>query len=102
MKCPKCGKGDLAINYSKKTRRAFVSCNAYPECKTIYSLPPNGQIKKTDKICEECQWPMLMRLTKGKRPWIFCFNPLCVTNKAWADKRAASYQENKEEETKEE
>jgi len=87
MKCPKCGKGDLAINYSKKTKRAFVSCNAYPECKTIYGLPPNGQIKKTDKICEECQWPMLMRLTKGKKPWIFCFNPSCITNKEWVEKR---------------
>lgn len=97
MKCPKCGKGDLAINYSKKTKRAFVSCNAYPECKTIYGLPPNGQIKKTDKICEECQWPMLMRLTKGKRPWIFCFNPSCVTNKEWVEKRDAAAQEKKQE-----
>jgi DNA topoisomerase-1 len=105
MKCPKCGKGDLAINYSKKTRRFFVSCNAYPECKTIYSLPPNGQIKKADKTCPECNWPMLMRLSKGKRPWIFCFNPQCPTNKAWADKREAynKEKENKEElETKEE
>jgi DNA topoisomerase-1 len=97
IKCPKCGKGDLAINYSKKTRRFFVSCNAYPECKTIYSLPPNGQIKKADKICEECTWPMLTRLAKGKKPWTFCFNPQCPTNKAWADKRTAYNQENKEE-----
>jgi DNA topoisomerase I len=97
MKCPKCGKGDLAINYSKKTKRAFVSCNAYPECKTIYGLPPNGQIKKTDKTCEECQWPMLMRLTKGKRPWIFCFNPSCVTNKEWVEKRDAKNQEQAKE-----
>jgi len=106
IKCPKCGKGDLAINYSKKTRRFFVSCNAYPECKTIYSLPPNGQIKKTDKICEECTWPMLMRLAKGKRPWTFCFNPQCPTNKAWVDKRTAQQEEkkeeNKEKETEEE
>ena len=99
IKCPKCGKGDLAINYSKKTRRFFVSCNAYPECKTIYSLPPNGQIKKTDKVCPECGWPMLMRLAKGKRPWTFCFNPQCVTNKAWADRRMAPQepQDNKDE-----
>jgi DNA topoisomerase-1 len=89
IKCPKCGKGDLAINYSKKTRRFFVSCNAYPECKTIYSLPPNGQIKKADKICEACTWPMLTRLSKTKKPWTFCFNPQCPTNKAWADKRDA-------------
>ncbi len=85
-KCPKCGKGDLAINYSKKTKRFFVSCNAYPDCKTTYSLPPNGNIKKADKVCEQCGWPMLMRLAKGKKPWIFCFNPACPTNKDWVKK----------------
>jgi DNA topoisomerase-1 len=81
LRCPKCGKGDLSINYSKKTKRFFVSCNAYPECKNTYSLPPNGQIKKADKNCEECGWLMLTRLAKGKRPWTFCFNPNCPTNK---------------------
>jgi len=101
MKCPKCGKGDLAINYSKKTRRFFVSCNAYPECKTIFGLPPNGNIKKADKLCPECNWPMLMRLSKGKKPWTFCFNPACPTNKAWVDKRTA-YNENKNNQDKQE
>jgi DNA topoisomerase-1 len=81
VRCPKCGKGDLAVNYSKKTKRFFVSCNAYPDCKNTYSLPPNGQIKKADKNCEECGWPMLTRLSKGKKPWTFCFNPNCPTNK---------------------
>ncbi len=101
IKCPKCGKGDLSINYSKKTRRFFVSCNAYPDCKNTYSLPPNGQIKKADKNCEECNWPMLMRLTKGKRPWTFCFNPQCPTNKAWVAK-SNSKKEELSSETKEE
>jgi DNA topoisomerase I len=87
MKCPVCKKGDLAIMYSKKNRRYFVACNAYPACKNTYSLPPNGIIKKTDKICEHCGFPMLMRITKGRRPWIFCFNPKCVTNAEWAKKR---------------
>ena len=46
---------------------------------------------------------MLMRLTKGKRPWIFCFNSSCVTNKEWVEKRDAAAQEAKEgQETKEE
>ncbi|MBU2104315.1 MAG: DNA topoisomerase I [Nanoarchaeota archaeon] len=78
--CPLCKKGDLIINYSKKNRRYFVSCNKYPECKNTYTLPPNGLIKKTDKICEKCGFPILMRLTKGKKPWEFCFNPECPTN----------------------
>ncbi len=85
-KCPKCEKGDLSINYSKKTKRFFVGCTAYPECTNTYSLPPNGNINKSDKICEECQWPMLTRLSKGKKPWTFCFNPNCPTNSSWVEK----------------
>jgi DNA topoisomerase I len=85
--CPECKKGNLAITYSKKTRREFIACNAYPECKTTYSLPPNGKIKKTDKICEECGFPKLQRFSKGKRPWEFCFNMECPTNSEWVQKR---------------
>jgi DNA topoisomerase-1 len=84
--CPVCKKGHLKITYSKKTRRYFVACDAYPDCKNTYSLPPNGSIKKTDKTCEHCDFPMLMRLSKGKRPWIFCFNPDCPTNKERIEK----------------
>ena len=80
--------------YSKKTRKYFVACNKYPDCKNTYTLPPNGIIKKTDKICEECGFPMLMRISKGKRPWIFCFNPECITNK----KRIEDYRMKKEAE----
>ena len=90
-KCPKCGQGNLAIMFSKKTRRYFAACNKYPECKNTYSLPPNGVIKRTDKSCEECSWPMLMRLSKGRRPWIFCFNPDCITNKKRVEEYRASH-----------
>jgi DNA topoisomerase I len=95
--CPQCKKGMLSIMYSRKTRRSFVACNAYPECKKTYSLPPNGVIKKTDKICEFCGFPMLMRLSKGKRPWIFCFNPECESNK----KRMEEYNLKKQQEQNE-
>ena len=98
IQCPSCKKGTLAIMYSRKTRRYFVACDAYPECKKTYSLPPNGIIKKTDKICESCGFPMLMRLSKGKRPWIFCFNTSCPTNEEWIKKRdqARSVNENQD------
>ena len=92
--CPVCKKGDLAITYSKKTRRHFVACNAYPDCKTTYSLPPNGIIKKTDKACESCEFPMLMLLKRNRKPWFFCFNTECETNK----KRLEEYRKKKEEE----
>jgi len=94
MQCPKCQKGNLAITYSRKNRRQFVACDAYPECSNTFSLPPNGIIKKTDKICEECKFPMLIRISKGKRPWTFCFNPECPINK----ERIEEYRKKKEEE----
>ncbi len=97
IKCPKCNQGDLTIMYSKKTRRYFVACNKYPDCKNTYSLPPNGKIIKTDKVCEDCGWPLLMRLASGKRPWIFCFNPDCDKNK----ERIEEYEKKKEELIKE-
>jgi DNA topoisomerase-1 len=90
--CPVCKKGDLAITYSKKTRRHFIACNAYPNCKTTYSLPPNRIIKKTDKTCESCGFPMLMLLKKARKPWFFCFNKECETNK----KRLEEYRKRKE------
>ena len=79
--CPLCKKGNLQILYSKKTGRSFIGCSAYPECKNTYSLPPNSLIKRADKTCEACAWPMLLSIKRGKRPWIFCFNPGCVSNK---------------------
>jgi DNA topoisomerase I len=94
--CPLCKKGRLEIKYSRKNRKYFVACDAYPECKNTYSLPPNGVIKKTDKICEFCGFPMLMRLTKGRRPWIFCFNSECSTNK----ERIKKYREKEENNSK--
>ncbi len=97
IQCPKCKKGDLAINYSKKWRRYFIACDAYPECKNTSSLPPDRTIKKTDKICPECQYPQLMALKPGKKPWFFCFNKECPTNK----KRLEEYQAKKEGENPE-
>ncbi len=93
--CPECGKGNLAITYSKKTKRNFIACDSYPECTKTYSLPPNGTIKKTTplKNCEKCNFPMLISLRKGKRPWTFCFNPECETNK----ERLEEYRKKKEE-----
>ena len=90
--CPVCNKGTLGITYSRKTKRHFVACNAYPDCKTTYSLPPNGTIKKTDKICEACGFPMLMSLMARRKPWFFCFNRECETNK----KRIEEYRKRKE------
>ena len=92
--CPKCEKGNLIINYSRKNKKYFVACDSYPECKNTYSLPPGGALKKTDKVCEKCNFPLLMSLRREKRPWIFCFNPLCESNR----ERMQAYKDKKNEE----
>ncbi len=93
--CPVCKKGKLRVMYGKKYKRYFVSCDAYPTCKTIYSLPPNGMMKPaTDKegnqeFCKQCDFPMIISLKKGSRPWKFCFNPKCPSNEEWQKKKEA-------------
>ena len=72
--CPTCKKGNLRIMYNRASRRYFVACSAYPDCKQTYSLPPNALIKNTGKKSES-GLPLLMAIRKGKRPWEFPFNP---------------------------
>jgi len=91
--CPLCKKDKLRITYSPKNRKFFIACSGYPKCKNTYSLPPYGKINQTGKNCEKCGFPLLMTLQKGKRPWIFCFNTECKTNK----ERIKKYKEKLEE-----
>ncbi len=93
MPCPTCKKGNLVIKYSRKTRRQFVACSAYPDCTQTYTLPPDSLIKTSEKVCDECKFPKLLSLKKGKKPWEFCFNPNCPINK----KRIEEYRAKKAE-----
>jgi DNA topoisomerase-1 len=86
-KCPVCKKGSLRILYNRKSKRYFVGCSAYPECKTTFSLPPNSLIKPANKTCEHCGFQKLLSIRRGKRPWEFCFNPECESNKHWQNKK---------------
>ncbi len=86
--CPKCLKDKLRITYSPKNKKFFISCTSYPNCTNTYSLPPYGLIKKVGKNCEKCKFPLLMTLQKGKKPWIFCFNYSCESNR----ERVEAYQ----------
>ncbi len=103
MKCPKCNKGDLVILYNRKSRRYFVACNAYPECKNTYTLPPYGLMKPVQdkegqpELCQECKFPLVMALQKGKRPWKFCFNPECPSRKRAEENKEKREQEQAEE-----
>ena len=83
MTCPVCKEGNLSIIYSRKTKKNFVACDKYPDCKTTYSLPPNAVIKKTGKVSEE-GLPILVALKRGRKPWEFKFDP------NWRDNRQNS------------
>ncbi len=73
--CQKCGKGTLRITYSKKTKRKFIACDAYPDCNNMMNLP-FGVIKKTNKLCEVCNYPIIT-VFRGKRPQTMCINNEC-------------------------
>ncbi len=99
-KCPKCGKGDLRIMYNRKSKRYFIACSAYPDCRNTYTLPPYGLMKasylevdgeKINEKCTDCGFPLMLAIKKGKRPWKFCFNPECPSRK-----RQEEYKNNKE------
>jgi len=77
IQCPRCKKGTLGIKYTPRFKSYFIACSAYPDCKQTFPLPSQSLIKKTDKICEDCKWPKLLRIKQGKRPWVFCPNPNC-------------------------
>ncbi|MBI2629469.1 DNA topoisomerase I [Candidatus Pacearchaeota archaeon] len=84
--CPVCKKGNLRILFNRRFKRSFIACDKYPECKTTFSLPP-GMIKKTEKLCDKCGFPIMMRLMRGKKPWFFCFNPNCESRKEYESRK---------------
>jgi DNA topoisomerase I len=92
IQCPTCKKGDLRILYGKAYKRYFIGCSNYKEgCKQTFSLPPGALIKKAQTDCEQCKFPKLLSIKKGRRPWEFCFNTKCPINikkrEAWEAKK---------------
>jgi DNA topoisomerase-1 len=100
MLCTKCKQGYFVVRRNRMGRQ-FLACDKYPECMTTLPLPPYGLIKKTDKICDKCGWPMLMTIRKGRRPWEFCFNLSCP-GKPKKEEIAAVKEEGKAEEQEKE
>jgi len=77
--CPKCGKS-MMVRISKKGKR-FVGCTGYPECKNTYSLPQQGGLTMTTKLCDACASPIVQVKMKGRRSWDLCINPECPKKK---------------------
>lgn len=44
-KCPSCEEGTLMLKYSRKTKKKFVACDKYPNCKTIFNIPQAPVVK---------------------------------------------------------
>ncbi|UCD04189.1 MAG: DNA topoisomerase I [Candidatus Woesearchaeota archaeon] len=82
MRCPKCNKGNLRMIFSKKTRKRFLACDKYPDCKTTWPLPQRGLIKVTTQKCPDCNTPKIGIYSRGRRPWIICPNPDCPSKKS--------------------
>jgi len=69
--------GELVIRTSKKSKKRFIGCSAYPNCRNTFSLPQKGLILTTKDNCKECGYPIVKVITRGKRPWNLCINPDC-------------------------
>lgn len=75
--CPICRTGRLRVVRSKKTGKRFAGCTNYSAgCKASAPLPQRGELRKTEKPCQCCSWPVVY-VVRGRRPWRLCINPNC-------------------------
>jgi ssDNA-binding Zn-finger/Zn-ribbon topoisomerase 1 len=78
--CPICKRGNFQIIRSKKTKKRFISCSNYFSngCTATAPIPQQGLIKNTNKICTECNWPIINVFYPTKRYGKnFCINVNC-------------------------
>ncbi len=73
--CPSCGK-PLVVRTASKSKKRFVGCTGYPNCKVTYPLPQKGRIISTDKKCPVCGAPII-KINKKE----MCINPDCPSKK---------------------
>ncbi len=90
MPCDKCDK-DLQIRYTPKFKSYFIACSGYPNCTRTFSLPRNYLAKRSDGKCKACEFPQVLLIKKGRRPWQFCINPTCPEKEAYNKRMAEKY-----------
>jgi len=73
--CPSCGK-PLVVRTASKSKKRFVGCTGYPNCKVTYPLPQKGRIIPTGKKCPVCGAPII-KINKKE----MCINPDCPSKK---------------------
>src|SRR5215208_1736497 len=74
-KCPESGH-DLIIRRNRKSRKRFVGCSGYPDCRVTYPLPHRGTIIPLGTRCDACGSPEI-KVLGGKRPRVTCINMDC-------------------------
>jgi len=84
-KCNLC-EGELRIMYSRKNNSYFIACSSYPKCTNTFSVPKNALPKPTAETCEECKFPLVLIIRKGKRPFKYCINKSCRLKEEWLKK----------------
>ena len=55
-----------------------MACDSYPACEAVFKIP-SGMVKRTDKLCEHDNFPIVQVIMKGKRPRMYCLKPDCKT-----------------------
>lgn len=69
--------GNLMVRVSRKTKKRFIGCSAYPRCTKTFSLPQKGMVVPTKELCKHCNYPVIKIITKGRKPWDLCINNEC-------------------------
>jgi DNA topoisomerase I len=85
-KCLKCGKGDMRVLTSRKTRKRFLACSGYPKCKTCWGMPQKGTFSIIKSTCK-CGTPYAQFYTRGRKPWRLCLNPNCEFKEPYEPKK---------------
>jgi DNA topoisomerase-1 len=83
--CPVCGKGNLKIIRSSKTKKRFVGCSNYSSgnCEAAVPLPQIGSLRSRGEVCSICRWPVVenMYFRGVSYRWKFCININCPSKK---------------------
>lgn len=71
--CPVCKEGSIKLRKGKYG--GFAACDAYPECKTTFSIPKGVLVKATEEVSSS-GYPVVEVVKKGKRPQKLSINPM--------------------------
>lgn len=66
-----CSCGGTLVKRRSRAGKPFVGCNKYPKCTETFSLPHQGSVKPTEKVCDCGLFILSVKQTR-KRPWRLC------------------------------